>query len=51
MKSIAVLTSDSEIEAEERRKSRAAFKKSKQEELVGNLYGMVWGLLVAENSP
>ena len=38
MKSISVLTSDSEIEAEERRKSRA-----EQEELAGNLYVMVWG--------
>ena len=42
-KSIAVLKSHSEIEAEDSKKFRAAFKKSKQEELTGELvYGMVW---------
>ena len=42
-KSIAVLKSHYEIEAEESKKFREAFKRSKQEELAGKLvYGMVW---------
>ena len=50
-KSIAVLKSHSEIEAEDSKKFRAAFKKSKQEELTGVRYGMVFLSVVGCHYP